>query len=85
MVDDGRCPLPSPSCSMTAFRSSPKGGKALAAELAQLVPRAGLTSAQTNGVIPAGHAPSLPLAVCLKAEFHRSAAAGEKIVNGNFL
>ncbi len=34
------------------------GGKALDAELAQLVPRAGLTSAQTNGVIPAG--PHLP-------------------------
>ena len=34
------------------------GGKALDAELAQLVPRAGLTSAQTNGVIPTG--PHLP-------------------------
>jgi hypothetical protein len=35
------------------------GGKALDAELAQLVPQAGLTSAQTNGVIPAGlHLPA---------------------------
>ena len=51
-----------PSCSMTAFRSSSKGGKALDAELAQLVPHAGLTSAQTDGVIPAGPLPSLPLA-----------------------
>ena len=34
------------------------GGKALDAELAQLVPQARLTSAQTNGVIPAG--PHLP-------------------------
>ena len=38
-------------------------GKALDGELAQLVPRAGLTSAQTGAVIPDGHAPSLPLAV----------------------
>ena len=34
------------------------GGQALDAKLAQLVPQAGLTSAQTNGVIPAG--PHLP-------------------------
>ena len=34
------------------------GGKALDAELAQLVPQAGLTSAQTDGVIPTG--PHLP-------------------------
>ena len=34
-------------------------GKALDGELAQLVPQAGLTSAQTDTVIPAGTAPSL--------------------------
>ena len=34
-------------------------GKALDVELAQLVPQAGLTSAQTDAVIPAGTAPSL--------------------------
>ena len=34
-------------------------GKALDGELAQLVPHAGLTSAQTNAVIPSGTAPSL--------------------------
>ena len=34
-------------------------GKALDGKLAQLVPLAGLTSAQTNAVIPAGTAPSL--------------------------
>ncbi len=34
-------------------------GKALDGELAQLVPQAGLTSAQTDAVIPAGTAPSL--------------------------
>ena len=34
-------------------------GKALDGELAQLVPQAGLTSAQTGAVIPAGTAPSL--------------------------
>ena len=34
-------------------------GKALDGELAQLVRRAGLTSAQTDAVIPAGPAPSL--------------------------
>ncbi len=34
-------------------------GKALDGELAQLVRRAGLTSAQTDAVIPAGTAPSL--------------------------
>jgi hypothetical protein len=34
-------------------------GKALDGELAQLVRRAGLTSAQTSAVIPAGTAPSL--------------------------
>ena len=33
-------------------------GKALDAELVQLVPQAGLTSTQTDGVIPAG--PRLP-------------------------
>ena len=33
--------------------------KALDGELAQLVPQAGLTSAQTDAVIPAGTAPSL--------------------------
>ena len=63
---------------MTAFRSSSKGGKALDAELAQLVPQAGLTSAQTDGVIPTGPLPSLPLAVCLKSEFRRSAPTAEK-------
>ena len=34
-------------------------GKALDGELAQLVRRAGLTSAQTDAVIPGGTAPSL--------------------------
>ena len=34
-------------------------GKELDGELAQLVRQAGLTSAQTSAVIPAGHAPSL--------------------------
>ena len=34
-------------------------GKTLDGELAQLVPQAGLTSAQTDAVIPAGTAPSL--------------------------
>ena len=34
-------------------------GKALDVELAQLVPQAGLNSAQTDAVIPAGTAPSL--------------------------
>ena len=34
------------------FQAVRIGGKALDAELAQLVPQAGLTSAQTNGVIP---------------------------------
>ena len=35
-------------------------GKALDAELAQLVPQAGLTSAQTNGVIPASRDRTFP-------------------------
>jgi hypothetical protein len=47
-------------------------GKALDGELAQLVPRAGLTSAQTGAVIPAGtRLPSRSLA--LKVEFRRNA------------
>ena len=35
-------------------------GKSLDAELAQLVPQAGLTSAQTNGVIPASRDRTFP-------------------------
>ena len=45
-----------------AFQRLRLVGKALDGELAQLGPRAGLTSAQTDAVIPDGHAPSLPLA-----------------------
>ena len=47
-------------------------GKALDGELAQLVPQAGLTSAQTDTVIPAGTAPSLAARVRRKP---KSAAA----------
>jgi hypothetical protein len=45
--------------SMRVSAGSHGVGKALDGELAQLVRRAGLTSAQTDAVIPAGTAPSL--------------------------
>ena len=47
-------------------------GKALDGELAQLVPQVGLTSAQTDAVIPyRGPLPSRPLSRSPKAEFRR--------------
>ena len=45
-------------------------GNGLDGELAQLVPQAGLTSAQTDAVIPAG-TPISSLSRSLKAEFRR--------------
>jgi hypothetical protein len=45
--------------SMLVSSGSHGVGKALDGELAQLVPRAVLTSAQTDAVIPCGTAPSL--------------------------
>ena len=51
-------------------------GKALDAELAQLVPQAGLTSAQTNGVIPASRDRAFPRGSrSPKAEIRRSPPA----------
>ena len=49
-------------------------GKGLDGELAQLVPRAGLTSAQTDAVIPAG-TPLPSRSRSLKAEFRASTRA----------
>ena len=57
----GRCKPPAGASALLrhdGFQPVRVGGKALDAELAQLVPQAGLTSAQTDGVIPAGTAPS---------------------------
>ena len=48
-------------------------GKALDGELAQLVPQAGLTSAQTDAVIPSGDRCLPSGSLSLKAEFRRNA------------
>ena len=52
-------------------------GQGLDGELAQLVPRAGLTSAQTDAVIPAG-APLPSGSRSLKAEFRASARTPDR-------
>ena len=55
-----------------SFSGSPEVGNGLDGELAQLVPQAGLTSAQTDAVIPAGTTVS-SRSRSLKAEFrHRT-------------
>ena len=53
-----------------SFSGSPEVGNGLDGELAQLVPQAGLTSAQTDAVIPAGTTVS-SRSRSLKAEFRR--------------
>ena len=53
-----------------SFSGSPEVGNGLDGELAQLVPQAGLTSAQTDAVIPAG-TPVSSRSRSLKAEFRR--------------
>ena len=53
-----------------SFSGSPEVGNGLDGELAQLVPRAGLTSAQTDAVIPPGTTVS-SRSRSLKAEFRR--------------
>ena len=54
----------------TSFSGSPEVGNGLDGELAQLVPQAGLTSAQTDAVIPTG-TPVSSRSRSLKAEFRR--------------
>ena len=51
-----------------SFSGSPWVGNELDGELAQLVPQAGLTSAQTNAVIPAG-TPISSRSRSMKAEY----------------
>ena len=53
-----------------SFSGSPEVGNGLDGELAQFVPQAGLTSAQTDAVIPAG-TPVSSRSRSLKAEFRR--------------
>ena len=58
------------------------GGKALDGELAQLVPQAGLTSAQTNAVIPFRDRTFPPAPLSLKSEIRRSTPAPTKSYSG---
>ena len=53
-----------------SFSGSPEVGNGLDGELAQLVPQAGLTSAQTDAVIPPG-TPVSSRSRSLKAELRR--------------
>ena len=57
------------------FQPIALAGRRLTAELAQLVPRAGLTSAQTDGVIPCGDRTFPPAPLPLKSECPRPLTA----------
>ena len=60
------------ACAPCVFQRLRQVGKGLDGELAQLVPPAGLTSAQTDAVIPAG-TPLPSRSRSLKAEFRPTA------------
>ena len=70
MTDGRRCERKVVRRLHASFSGSPEVGNGLDGELAQLVPRAGLTSAQTDAVIPPGTTVS-SRSRSLKAEFRR--------------
>ena len=70
MTDGRRCERKVVRRLHASFSGSPWVGNGLDGELAQLVPQAGLTSAQTDAVIPTG-TPVSSRSRSLKAEFRR--------------